>query len=65
VFSSFAEDCVRTCSDPYKICGQSIIDTCHCPKGELLDQVQNKCVPISKCSKIKHLTYYLTLICLP
>ena len=65
VFSPFARDCERTCSDPYKECGQSIVDTCHCPEGTVLDEVQMKCVPISKCSKIKYLTYYLDLICLP
>jgi len=63
-------DCGQTCSDPHFSCdgdhGPVIFpDKCHCLKGTVLDEIQNKCVPISKCSKIQHLIYYLDLICLP
>ena len=54
VFSPFVQDCNLTCSDPYKDCGELLVETCHCPEGTVLDEIQKKCVPISKCSKIKH-----------
>ena len=46
------QDCIPTCSNPYPACSGMIQEGCHCPHGTVLDETQNKCVPLSKCSKI-------------
>ena len=51
LYSQFAPDCVPTCSDPYPTCSGLTQEGCLCPIGTVLDQIQNKCVPLNKCSK--------------
>ena len=50
VYSLNAPDCVPTCSDPNPSCSGTTQD-CICPNGIVVDNIQNRCVPLSKCSK--------------
>ena len=51
LYSLEAPDCVATCSDPYPTCSGQTKEGCDCPKGTVMDEIENKCVPLSKCSK--------------
>ena len=44
-------DCHATCSDPFKVCPQTCTPGCVCPEGTVTDEIKNKCVPQSQCSK--------------
>ena len=51
VYSQNAKDCVPTCANPNPACSEKTREGCHCPDGTVLDEIQKKCVPLSKCSK--------------
>ena len=50
MYSLDGPGCAPTCSDPNPSCSGTTRG-CICPNGTVLDEVQNKCVPLSKCSK--------------
>ena len=44
--------CQPTCSDPMKHCyTTATFAGCVCPEGTVIDDIQNRCVPLSQCSK--------------
>ena len=53
LYSQVATDCIPTCSDPYPSCSGITHAGCICPNGTVLDEIENKCIPLSKCSKNK------------
>jgi len=56
VFTKCLRQCVPTCATLLQNCSVNFTDCqegCECPSGTVLDEIQNKCVPIFKCSKTK------------
>ena len=52
------------CSDPFPVCPSDCQPGCTCPEDTVIDEIQNRCVPLTQCSKIKIYNYdNLLLIC--
>ena len=52
IYTQCGQDCVATCQNPLPTgCSQTCKPGCNCPSGTVLDEIQNTCVPLSKCSK--------------
>jgi len=55
VFTRCLDPCAPTCATLSQNCSVDVLNCregCQCPTGTVLDEIQNKCVPIFKCSKI-------------
>ena len=58
IYTQCGQDCVATCQNPLPTdCSQTCQPGCHCPNGNILDEIQNACVPLSKCSKTIYVVY--------
>ena len=51
VYTLNAPDCNPTCNNPNPPCLGTFREGCTCPNGTILDEIQNRCVPLSECSK--------------
>ena len=51
-------DCHATCSDPFKVCPRVCTQDCVCPESTVIDEIKNKCVPQSQCSKFMHIIMF-------
>ena len=48
-------ECQPTCSNPMPSCPHlPFAPGCVCPEGTVIDQIKNRCVPITECSKIDY-----------
>ena len=56
-FTSCGSACPPTCSNPNPICTRQCVPGCQCPRGTVLDEVQNKCVRLNQCSKLHNNMY--------
>ena len=51
-------ECQPTCSNPMIHCPNiAARPGCVCPEGTVIDEIQNRCVPLSQCSKPSSLNY--------
>ena len=50
-------ECQRTCTNPTRVCSNTTIrgPGCTCPQGTVLDEIQNRCVQLSQCSKLRNI----------
>jgi len=59
-------ECQPTCSHPTRDCRSTAPRPgCVCPEGTVIDETQNRCVPIPQCSKpasLKSINIYLHIL---
>ena len=48
-FSFCASRCPRTCNSPPVFCPAVCVEGCVCPSGQLIDTINNRCVPEDEC----------------
>ena len=51
------QPCPRTCSDPQATCTKECISGCGCPSSLVINEVINKCVPLSECPSKKNIQF--------
>ena len=51
--------CQTTCSYPFNFCKQVCTKDCVCPQGTVIDEIKQKCVPESQCSKSMYIIMFV------
>lgn len=67
-FSKCVSPCQRTCKEPDKVCSAGCEPGCACRSGEVIDEVNKRCVPPEECpapGKQKYRECNLVPMCTP
>ena len=48
-FTRCGSTCPPTCTNPNHICTLQCVPHCQCPRGKVIDERKNKCIPFSQC----------------
>ena len=50
--------CPRTCSNPYLHCISDNLPGCSCPRDQVIDELNNRCVPFKDCPSKKSTVHF-------
>ena len=50
LFTRCGSACPPNCTNPSPICTRQCVARCECPRGKVIDERKNKCVPVNQCA---------------